>query len=95
MRETTYWPKLCLIQAAGANVEAVIDPLAPGLDLQPFLDLMANEKVLKVFHAARQDLEIFLKLAGSLPARCSTPRSPPWPADMAIPSPMTRLCRRC
>jgi ribonuclease D len=67
MRETTYWPKLCLIQAAGANVEAVIDPLAPGLDLQPFLDLMGNEKVLKVFHAARQDLEIFLKLAGSLP----------------------------
>ena len=67
MRETTYWPKLCLIQAAAAGVEAVIDPLAPGLDLKPFLDLMANTKVMKVFHAARQDLEIFLKLGGALP----------------------------
>ena len=68
MRETTYWPKLCLIQAAAPGVEAVIDPLAPGLDLSPFLELMADAKVLKVFHAARQDLEIFLKLAGKLPA---------------------------
>lgn len=67
MRETTYWPKLCLIQAAAPGVEAVIDPLADGLDLAPFLDLMADEKVLKVFHAARQDLEIFLKLGGQLP----------------------------
>ncbi len=67
MRETTYWPKLCLIQAAAPGVEAVIDPLAEGLDLKPFLDLMADEKVLKVFHAARQDLEIFLKLGGQLP----------------------------
>jgi ribonuclease D len=68
MRETTYWPKLCLIQAAGSGVEAVIDPLAPGLDLKPFLALLADEKVLKVFHAARQDLEIFQKLAdGVLP----------------------------
>lgn len=67
MRETTYWPKLCLIQAAGPGFEAVIDPLAEGLDLQPFLDLMADGNVLKVFHAARQDLEIFLKLGGRLP----------------------------
>jgi len=67
MRETTYWPKLCLIQAAGLGFEAVIDPLAEGLDLTPFLDLMADTKVLKVFHAARQDLEIFLKLGGQLP----------------------------
>jgi len=67
MRETTYWPKLCLIQAAAPGVEAVIDPLAPGLELHPFLDLMANEGVLKVFHAARQDLEIFQKLGGALP----------------------------
>lgn len=67
MRETTYWPKLCLIQAAAPGVEAVIDPLAPGLDLAPFLALMANKEVLKVFHAARQDLEIFLKLGGALP----------------------------
>ena len=68
MRETTYWPKLCLIQTAAPGVEAVIDPLAEGLDLAPFLDVMRDTRVLKVFHAARQDLEIFLKLAGSLPA---------------------------
>ncbi len=68
MRETTYWPKLCLIQAAGEGVEAVIDPQAEGLSLQPFLDLMTDKNVLKVFHAARQDLEIFLKLGGALPA---------------------------
>ncbi len=67
LRETTYWPKLCLVQAAAPGVEALIDPLAPGLDLAPLLDLMANERVTKVFHAARQDLEIFLKLMGRLP----------------------------
>jgi ribonuclease D len=67
MRETTYWPKLCVIQAAADGVEAAIDPLAPGLDLAPFLQLMKNAKVLKVFHAARQDLEIFLKLGEALP----------------------------
>lgn len=67
MRETTYWPKLCLIQAAAPGVEAVIDPLSADLDLAPFLALMANRDVLKVFHAARQDLEIFLKLGGALP----------------------------
>ncbi|MGE0045880.1 MAG: ribonuclease D [Hyphomonadaceae bacterium] len=68
LRETTYWPKLCLVQAAAPGVEALIDPLAPGLDLSPFLDFMANPKTVKVFHAARQDLEIFLKLMGQLPA---------------------------
>lgn len=67
MRETTYWPKLCLIQAAAPGVEAVIDPLADGLNLEPFLTLMADANVLKVFHAARQDLEIFLKLGKRMP----------------------------
>ncbi len=67
MRETTYWPKLCLIQAAAPGAEAVIDPLAEGLDLTPFLALMANPKVEKVFHAARQDIEIFNNL-GVLPS---------------------------
>jgi ribonuclease D len=68
MRETTYWPRLCLIQAAGpGGVEAVIDPLAEGLDLAPFLAVLANPKVEKVFHAARQDLEIFANL-GVMPA---------------------------
>jgi ribonuclease D len=69
MRETTYWPKLCLIQAAGGEVEAVIDPLAPGLSLAPLLALLADPGVLKVFHAARQDLEIFVRLMdGRTPA---------------------------
>jgi ribonuclease D len=67
MRETTYWPKLCLVQAAAPGVEAVIDPLADALNLGPLLDLMAERGVLKVFHAARQDLEIFHKLGGALP----------------------------
>ncbi len=66
MRETTYWPKLCLVQAAGPGAEALIDPLADGLDLSPFLDLLRDERVVKVFHAARQDVEIFNNL-GAIP----------------------------
>lgn len=66
MRETTYWPKLCLIQAASPTDAAIIDPLAEGLDMTPFLDLMRDESILKVFHAARQDVEIFVKL-GAMP----------------------------
>lgn len=66
MRETTYWPKLCLIQAATPSVEAVIDPLAPDIDLRCFLDILRDESVQKVFHAARQDVEIFNNL-GTMP----------------------------
>src|SRR5258706_10749622 len=66
MRETTYWPKLCLIQAASPNVEAVIDPLADDIDLTPFLEVMRDEAIDKVFHAARQDVEIFFNL-GAMP----------------------------
>ncbi|GAA0634377.1 ribonuclease D [Brevundimonas lenta] len=66
MRETTYWPKLCLIQAASPTDAAIIDPLAEGLDLEPFLELLRDESILKVFHAARQDVEIFVKL-GAMP----------------------------
>ena len=62
MRETTYWPKLCLIQAATPDAEAVIDPLAPGLDLEPFLGILRDASLVKVFHAARQDVEIFNNL---------------------------------
>src|SRR6478672_883216 len=62
MRETTYWPKLCLIQAAAPSAEACIDPLAEGLDLEPFLEILRDETILKVFHAARQDVEIFNNL---------------------------------
>ncbi len=59
MRERTYWPKLCLAQVAGPEDAAAIDALADNIDLAPLDELMANPKVLKVFHAARQDLEIF------------------------------------
>lgn len=62
MRETTYWPKLCLIQAAAPSAEACIDPLAEGIDLEPFLEILRDETILKVFHAARQDVEIFNNL---------------------------------
>ena len=62
MRETTYWPKLCLIQAAAGSAEACIDPLAEGMDLEPFLQILRDETILKVFHAARQDVEIFNNL---------------------------------
>lgn len=67
MRERTYWPQLCLVQIAGAEEAWAIDPLAPGIDLSPLFELMADESVLKVFHAARQDVEIFLHLTGSIP----------------------------
>ncbi len=66
MRETTYWPKLCLIQAATPTAEAVIDPLSPDMDLSPFLAVMADPSIEKVFHAARQDVEIFSNL-GAIP----------------------------
>jgi ribonuclease D len=67
LRETTYWPKLCLLQVATTDEAVLIDPLATGLDLSPFFTLLANLKVTKVFHAARQDIEIFVKLTGKVP----------------------------
>jgi ribonuclease D len=68
LRDNTYWPRLCLIQIAGPDEAVAIDSLAPGIDLQPVLDLMAAPELLKVFHAARQDFEIFYQLSGRLPA---------------------------
>ena len=67
IREQTFWPQLCLIQVAGPDDEAIIDPLSPGIDLKPFYDLMANESLVKVFHAARQDLEIVWTQAKLIP----------------------------
>ena len=67
LRETTYYPKLCLIQIAGATNASLIDPLAEGMSLDPFYKLMSNDKVLKVFHAARQDIEIFVNERGLVP----------------------------
>lgn len=67
LRETTYWPKLCLIQAATVDDAVIIDPLADDIDLDPFFELLDDKGVTKVFHAARQDVEIFVKLAGRMP----------------------------
>lgn len=67
MRERTYWPKLCLVQLGGPTQTVAIDPLVKDLDLSPLFELMANPRVLKVFHAARQDIEIFFNLAGKVP----------------------------
>ncbi len=67
LRETTYYPLLCVVQMASADEAVVIDTLAKGIDLKPFFDLMANENVLKVFHAARQDIEIIFHRAGIIP----------------------------
>ncbi|ETR74931.1 ribonuclease D [Afipia sp. P52-10] len=67
LRETTYYPLLCVIQMASAEEAVVVDALAEGIDLKPFFDLMGNERVLKVFHAARQDIEIIWHRAGMLP----------------------------
>jgi ribonuclease D len=66
-RETTYWPELCLIQASGPGVEGLIDPRAEDLDIGPFLNLIASDRQTKVFHAARQDIEIFNRLIGHPP----------------------------
>lgn len=68
MRERTYWPKLCLVQIAGPNEAAIIDAVAPGLDLAPLFDFVNDSPVLKVFHAARQDVEIFHHLTGRVPS---------------------------
>ena len=68
LRERTYWAQLCLIQIAGKDEAVAIDPLAPGIDLTPLFELLAAPKPLKVFHAARQDLEIFVQLMGKVPA---------------------------
>jgi ribonuclease D len=67
LRETTYYPLLCVVQMASPEEAVVVDALADGIDLKPFFALMANEKVLKVFHAARQDIEIVWHQAGIVP----------------------------
>ena len=67
LRETTYYPLLCVAQVATADEAVVIDALAPGIDLAPFFDLLVDENVVKVFHAARQDIEIVWNMAGKIP----------------------------
>ncbi|WP_019015628.1 ribonuclease D [Elioraea tepidiphila] len=68
MRERTYWPELCVVQIAGPEDVAVIDAQAPGLDLAPLYALFDNTAVTKVFHAARQDIEIFVLRTGRVPS---------------------------
>jgi len=73
LRDQTYYPKLCLIQVASPKLgdrpgaEAIIDPLAEGLDLSPFYDLIKRPDIIKVLHAARQDIEIFFLQGGAIP----------------------------
>ncbi len=67
MRETTYWAKLCLVQVGGPDEAVCIDPLAPGINLKPLYNLMNDRSILKVFHAGRQDLEIFFNATAEVP----------------------------
>src|SRR5205807_3653322 len=68
LRESTYYPILCVVQMASPDEAVVVDALAPEIDLAPFFALMADERVLKVFHAARQDIEICWHEAEIIPA---------------------------
>ena len=67
IREDTYWPKVCLIQVAGQEVTALIDPLSSEIDLSPLFQIMKDENIVKVFHSAYQDLEIFYLFMNELP----------------------------
>lgn len=67
LRDSTFWPKLCLVQAATPDHAAAIDPLADGIDLAPLLEILADANTVKVFHAARQDIEIFVRMMGAPP----------------------------
>ena len=67
VRETTYWPKLCLVQVGLADEAVAIDPLAAGIDLSSFFDLLQNPDVIKIVHSGRQDVEIFYHLTGKIP----------------------------
>lgn len=69
LRDKTYYPQLCLVQLAGPGTKpSAVDPLAKGIDLSPLFELLFDDRVMKVFHAARQDLEIVYNLTGKLPA---------------------------
>ncbi|WP_409433430.1 ribonuclease D [Litorimonas sp. RW-G-Af-16] len=68
MRETTFYSILCLVQVATADSEAIIDPLADGIDLTPLIELLTDDSIMKIMHAARQDMEIFYKMCDCVPA---------------------------
>lgn len=67
MRDSTYWPKLCLLQIAAPGIEAIVDPMAEGLDLSPFFEVLRDPGIVKVLHAGRQDIEIFWNLGHAIP----------------------------
>ncbi len=67
MRESTYWPELCLVQLAGPDEAFALDPLAPGIDLAPLYALLLDDSLLKVMHAGGQDIEIFVNRTGRVP----------------------------
>ena len=67
VREKSYYPKLCLLQIGWIDDAAIIDPLVPDLDFSAFFDILADEKILKVFHSGRQDIEIFYNMTGKIP----------------------------
>ncbi len=67
IRDKTYWPRLCLVQVASAEEAVAIDTLAPGIELEPLFELMVQPGTLKVFHAARQDIENFQYLSARIP----------------------------
>lgn len=67
MRDSTYWPKLCLLQIAAPGIEAIVDPLAEGIDLTPFFEILTIPNIVKVLHAGRQDIEIFWNLGHAIP----------------------------
>ena len=68
IRETTYYPKLCLVQLSNGTEACCIDPLASDIDLSSLFALMENENICKVFHAGKQDMEIFVYLTGKVPS---------------------------
>ncbi len=68
MRETTYWPKLCIVQLASPEEAVIVDAEAPDISLEPLFELLRNESVVKVFHAARQDIEIIFHRGRFIPA---------------------------
>ncbi len=68
IRDRTYWPRLCLVQLANHDIARAVDPLAEGIDLSPLADLLADQNVIKVFHAARQDVEIFVQQNDVVPS---------------------------
>ncbi|MDP6709698.1 MAG: ribonuclease D, partial [Alphaproteobacteria bacterium] len=67
LRDRTFWPKLCLLQFATPEEARAVDPLAAGIDLAPIFEVLRDSRVIKVFHAARQDLEIFYHQMGEVP----------------------------